>query len=72
MKKYTDEEIKAGLEAIDKMDHYQMARMWRFNPIHTESIYFRGDLPTGVAFKERLFTHFGGFTTEISKELGWG
>ena len=52
---------------IDSMSHYEMCRVWRFsksgNPL------FTGD--SGKYFKDRLFNHFGGFTPEISKSLGW-
>lgn len=57
-------ELKAK---IDAMDHYEMCRVWRFagagNPL------LMGE--TGKYFKERLFKHFGGFTPQISKSLGW-
>lgn len=71
MRQYTEEQVQTALKEIENMDHYSMCRMWRFHSIHDESIYFRSDLPTGAAFKERLFHHFGGFTPEISKSLGW-
>ncbi|NCC88460.1 MAG: hypothetical protein EOM05_11470 [Clostridia bacterium] len=67
---YTDKQIQDALAIIKTMAHYEMCRLWRFHPKGTD-IYLRGDLPTGEAFKERLFQHFGGFTPEISKELGW-
>jgi len=70
MKVYTQEEIDLALERINKMEHYAMCRIWRFAPPGTE-IYFRSDLPTANAFKNRLFYHFGGFTPEISKQLGY-
>jgi len=70
MKDFTDKEIKDALAEIETMDHFTMCRLWRFAPLGSK-IYFRSDLPTGDAFKERLFKHFGGFTSEISKELGW-
>ncbi len=53
---------------INAMDHYEMCRLWRFGgPSH----YFDSTLPYAEIFKERLFTHFGGFTPQISKSLGW-
>jgi len=70
MTDYTEQEIQEALARIETMDHYTMCRLWRFAPAGSE-IYFRSDLPTGKAFKNRLFQHFGGFTSEISKELGW-
>ena len=70
MKEYTQDEINAALQRIENMDHYTMCRLWRFAPAGSE-IYFRSDIATGEAFKNRLFKHFGGFTSEISKDLGW-
>ena len=67
---YTDDEIKTALEEIKNMDHETMCRLWRFAPKGSE-IYFRSDLPTAEAFKDRLFNHFGGFTPNISKSIGW-
>lgn len=69
MKEYTQQEIETALKRIESMNHREMCRLWRMT--EGESIYFRSDLPTGDAFKNRLFKHFGGFTPEISKELGW-
>ena len=68
MKEYTEEEVQKALQEIESMDHYTMCNLWRFggNPI-----YFRSDLPTAKAYNDRLFVHFGGFTPEISKSLGW-
>lgn len=63
-------EIQQALERIEAMDHYTLCKLWRFAPAGSE-IYFRSDLPTGEAFKNRLFHHFGGFTPEISKDLGF-
>lgn len=71
MNKYTQDEIDAALQRIENMDHYTMCRLWRFAPAGSE-IYFRNDYPTGEAFTNRLFKHFGGFTPEISKSLGHG
>jgi len=52
---------------IDSMSHYELCRIWRFSKVGDPLL--QGE--TGVYFKERLFTHFGGFTPEISKSLGW-
>lgn len=71
MKEYSDKEIANALKRIEEMEQFEMCRLWRFAPAGSE-IYFRSDLPTSVAFKERLFTHFGGFTPSISKSLGHG
>ncbi|OJV30474.1 MAG: hypothetical protein BGO32_08760 [Bacteroidetes bacterium 37-13] len=71
MQQFTQQQINEALAKIETLDHYTMCRYWRFAPAGTE-IYFRNDLPTGEAFKNRLFNHFGGFTPEISKSIGWG
>lgn len=59
-----DEKMK---KKIDKLSHYEMCRIWRFskhgNPYLMEE--------AGEYFTDRLFKHFGGFTPEISKSLGW-
>ena len=49
------------------MTHYQLCYIWRFSKVGDPLL--QGD--TGQYFKERLFEHFGGFTPEISKHLGW-
>ena len=67
---FTQEEIDKALSEIETMDHYTMCMLWRFSGIDLQ-LYFRSDLPTGKRFKERLFDEFGGFTPEISKQLGW-
>ena len=62
----THEELKAE---IDNMTHLEMCRMWRFgtgNPV-----FFDSTNPISKYFQDRLFVHFGGFTPEISKQLGW-
>lgn len=69
MEQYTQEEINNALKAINGFSHEEMCRMWRFGGTF-EDLYFRSDLPTGKVFKDRLFTHFGGFTSEISKKIG--
>lgn len=71
MKEYSEQEIKEALARIEQLDHYEMCRLWRFYPVGEDNVYFRSDLPTGEAFKNRLFQHFGGFTPEISKSLGF-
>jgi hypothetical protein len=52
---------------IDAMSQYQLCELWRFakcpNPL------LQGD--TGDYFAERL-KQMGGFTPEISRDLGWG
>lgn len=51
------------------MDHDTMCRWWRFGAPKGKEFYFQGEL--GKEFKSRLFDHFGGFTPNISKNLGW-
>lgn len=59
------ENIEIG--KIKNMDHYEMCKLWRFSePGHP---YFDSALPYYKVFEDRLFKHFNGFTTEISKEL---
>jgi hypothetical protein len=51
---------------IDAMSQYELCRLWRFakcpHPLLQDE--------TGAYFKKRL-AEMGGFTPEISKELGW-
>ena len=53
---------------IDQMSRIEMCRLWRFaelgNPLLQEE--------AGDYFKNRLFKELGGFTPEISKQIGWG
>jgi len=69
MREPTEKEINKALKKIETLDHFTMCKLWRFSPAGSE-IYFRADLPTGDAFSKRLWGHFGGFTPEISKQLG--
>jgi hypothetical protein len=71
MKQPTLEEITKALARIEEMSHYEMCRLWRFGEPDGKELLLRSDLPTGEAFRRRLFYHFGGFTPEISKQLGW-
>ena len=50
---------------IDAMSRYEMCKLWRYSKVGAS--IFIGE--TGRYFKDRLFTHFGGFTPEISKHL---
>ena len=70
-KEYTEKEIAEIKAKIDNMTHLDMCYMWRFTDSSAESIYFNSTLPFAEYFKDRLFKHFGGFTPEISKEIGW-
>jgi len=64
----TYEEMKSD---IDKMSHYDMCYMWRFNDCSTLHPYLDKSNPISEYFVNRLFNYFGGFTPEISKSLGW-
>lgn len=64
----TEEEIRQHKVDIDKMTQKQMARLHRFAP--SGHPYFRTDLPLYVYFEKR-FAELGGWTSEISKEIGW-
>ena len=57
------------IDKINQMGHLEMASLWRFAP--SGHPYFDNTKPYAEVFKKRLFEHFGGFTPEISKELGW-
>ena len=57
--------------AVDSMGHEEMCRMWRFHGAETYSPYFDSSHPICEYFRDRLFKHFGGFTPEISKSIGW-
>jgi methylphosphotriester-DNA--protein-cysteine methyltransferase len=52
---------------IDNMSHEDLARLWRFGDSSNELI--QGEV--GEYLKDRLFNHFNGFNTELSKKIGW-
>lgn len=56
-------ELKAK---IDRMPHEEMCRLWRFAPVGHP--YLQGVV--GDYFSQRL-KELGGFTSEISKRIGW-
>ena len=58
----TDDEKKQ----IDEMTQYEMCRLWRF--AKTGHRLLQGD--TGDYFA-KVLKEKGGFTPEISKEIGW-
>jgi hypothetical protein len=62
----TFEELK---QEVDALTHGQMCRMWRHGSGNPK--YFDSREPISEYFKNRLFNHFGGFTPEISKQIGW-
>lgn len=63
------------VDQINSLSHYEMCSIWRFGlPKASPSephIYFDNTKPYSKIFQKRLFEHFGGFTREISKDLGW-
>ena len=69
----TDKKVELGeltterKAEINAMSHYDMCSTWRFSQIGNWMV--TGEC--GEYFFERLFRHFGGFTPEISKSLGW-
>ena len=62
-------EQKEEIKVINQMSHYDMCNLWRKAP--AGHWYFDITEPYAEVFKKRLFDHFGGFTSEISKEIGW-
>lgn len=66
-KKKVTKEQQSTVDYINQMDHFSMCRLWRNAP--SGHPYFDNTLPYADVFKKRLFEHFGGFTTEISKAL---
>lgn len=54
---------------IDNLSHEEMCRHWRFGT--GKRIWFDSTNELAGYFKDRLFNHFGGFTPEISKRIGW-
>jgi hypothetical protein len=60
-------ELEKHIRAINKMDHTEMARFYRFSslghPYFTEKIL-------SVYFMCR-FESFGGMTVKMSKHIGW-
>lgn len=64
----TKEEIQKHKEDIDKLDHREMARLYRFAP--AGHVYFRSDHSLYEHFMSRVKS-FGGMTPAISKAIGW-
>lgn len=60
----TEEDLK---KRIDGMSQYELCRIWRFAKLGDPLL--QG--PVGEYFSKKL-KEAGGFTPEISKELGWG
>lgn len=62
-------EQKDTIEIINNMSHYNMCDLWRNAP--SGHSFFNKTQPFFKVFEKRLFGHFGGFTPEISKAIGW-
>lgn len=56
-------------QEIDTLTHTQMCDMWRNGGGKPE--WFDTRCEESKYFYDRLFKHFGGFTPEISKKVGW-
>ena len=69
--KLSPEEITSWTEKINSMSQYNMCRAWRFD-VDTEFslMVFDAESPLYPVFDKR-FKELGGFTPEISKNLGW-
>lgn len=63
----TKEQIENLTKDIQEMSHHEMCRIWRHG--NSDCPYFQP--PLYEIYRERLFDHFGGFTPEISKSIGW-
>lgn len=62
------EELTAEAKAeIDGMSRIELARKWRFSPVGDP--FWQG--ARGMYAHMRFFGELGGFTPEISKEIGW-
>jgi len=61
--------LENQIKEVSELSHYQMCYMWRFQK--GKSDYFDNTKEISKYFSDRLFKHFGGFTPEISKQLGW-
>jgi hypothetical protein len=61
------EEIENLKKQIDSMSHEDLAKIWRFGDSSNKLL--QGEV--GDYFRDRLFKHFGGFNTQLSKNIGW-
>ena len=59
---------KEEIIKINSMSHLEVCRLWRFAPVGHR--YFDTTNPLHAVFEAR-FKELGGFTPEISKQLGW-
>lgn len=60
--------IQAEMDKINNLSRFEMCELYRFAPIG--HIYFDCTLPFYDVFQKR-FKELGGFSPEISKQLGW-
>jgi hypothetical protein len=66
------------LEQVNEADHYDICKWWRLLP--PPGVRSDGRLTEEIQSKEieimnriaERFKEFGGFTPEISKDIGWG
>jgi len=56
-------------QEIDNLTHEQMCDYWRNGGGNSD--WFDSRFEESKYFYDRLFNHFGGFTPEISKKVGW-
>jgi len=61
-------DVKTEIEKINNMSREEMCYLWRFAPIGHR--YFVKGTPVSEAFDKR-FKELGGFSSEISKSIGW-
>jgi len=62
-------EEQQTIDNINQMGHEAMCHLWRQAP--SGHPYFDTTKPFYEVFKARLYDHFGGFTPEISKSIGY-
>ena len=61
-------DVQDEIDKINSMSHYDMCVLWR--GAVSGHPYFDKTKPFYEVFRKRLFDHFGGFTADISKEIG--
>jgi len=64
-----DLQFQYDRDTVDKMTHIEMCSIWRFGKSGQKWTDNTNRIST--YFSDRLFKHFGGFTPEISKQLGF-
>jgi hypothetical protein len=62
-------ELQRQTDIINNLSHEEMCCQWRFSK-GGECPYFNSHLPLWPTWEAR-FKAFGGFTSEISKRIGW-